>query len=317
MSNDCELRDATACNQPCVAIVIVSYEGCQDTIECIASVTRLTGCSYEIVLVDQNSLDETVEAVGAEYPFVKILRNPINDGASGGNNLGLREALKGSAEYFLLLNNDTVVAPDMLIKLVSCMEKNKQIGVIGPASFFYSQPNVVCWAGSKIDWRGRDVGNVIETSIERYGTEIRDTDLVAGGAFLIRKAVVEQVGFMDDRFFIYFDDTDYFARARSAGWELKWLPTARIFHKISQTSVRTGQHFGVYHWQRNRLLYLWKHGRPRLISCAWCLLGGVKAVFVQIMHRRQKMAIAYFRAIRDSVSGRWGGAYFRYKYWPK
>src|SRR5208337_769500 len=107
----------------------------------------------------------------------------------------------------------------------------------------------------------------------------------------IRRAVLEQVGLLDDRFFIYFEECDLCARASRAGWKLMYLPTAKLWHKISQVQQAIGNDFGNYHWQRNRLLYLWKNGNPRLLGCLWCIASALKAAAVQALKGQRHQAV--------------------------
>jgi GT2 family glycosyltransferase len=302
--------------QPQITIVVVTYKGLNDTLECIESLSRLTYKNWRLVVVDQNSRDGTPQAVRAKYPWVDVVENPVNDGFTGGNNLGMREALKSPADYLFLLNNDTIIEPELLDKLIIPMENDPKIGIIGPTQLYYKNPGIVCWAGSRLDWRGRPCmgsENANDVPLETLDMRMRETGYVHGCAMLIRRAVLERVGLLDDRFFIYFEECDLCARASRAGWKLMYLPTAKLWHKVSQVQQVLGNDFGIYHWQRNRLLYLWKNGNPRLIGCFWCIFSGVKNAAVLTLKGQRHSAMVWWRALRDSLTGRWGDAFFSYK----
>ncbi len=301
---------------PHVSIVVVSYNGEKDTMECLKSISDLTYDNVDTILVDQNSKDGTVQAVKQHYPWVRLIKNHQNDGITGGNNIGLKEALAHSTDYILLLNNDTIIEPSLLQKLVDALENDRSIGIASPTAFYYNRPDVICYAGIKIDCRGQNYGTE-GISINSLDMNIRETDLAAGGAVIIRKSVIEQIGLMDNRFFIYFDDTDFCARARQAGWKIMYIPTAKIWHKISHTSEALGNHFGVYHWRRNRLLYLWKNGKPRLLCCLWCILGDTRTLLQLFLTGHKAHAMVMIRALKDSLTGRWGSTFFSYKNWVK
>ncbi|MGO8837771.1 MAG: glycosyltransferase family 2 protein [Limisphaerales bacterium] len=299
--------------QPHVTIVMVTYKGLNDTLECIESLAKLTYKNWRIILVDQNSNDGTPQTVRTKYPWVCMIENPVNDGFTGGNNLGLRKALEFPTDYLFLLNNDTTVEPELLDKLVAPMEADPKIGIIGPTSLYYKEPGIVCWAGSTVDWRGHQPDNICNVPFETLDMRTRETGFVCGCAMFIRRAVLEQVGLLDDRFFIYFEECDLCARASRAGWKMMYLPTAKLWHKISQVQQAIGNDFGNYHWQRNRLLYLWKNGNPRLLGCLWCIASALKAAAIQAMKGQRHQAVVSLRALRDSLTGRWGGTFFTYK----
>ena len=303
-------------NPPHIAIVVVTYKGLNDTLECIESLSKLTYKNWRLILVDQHSNDGTPQAVRAKYPWVHVIENPVNDGFTGGNNLGMRKALELATDYVFLLNNDTIVEPELLDKLIVPMEIDPRIGIIGPTSLYYKNPEIVCWAGSSLDWRGRlsnDSIKACDIPFDKLDLQMRGTGYVHGCAMLIRRSVLEQIGLFDDRYFIYFEECDLCARASRAGWKLMYLPTAKLWHKISQVTQVIGKDFGTYHWQRNRLLYLWKNGKPRLIGCAWCIIGALKKIAVLSLRGQKHQALVWWRALRDSLTGRWGGTFFSYK----
>jgi GT2 family glycosyltransferase len=302
--------------QPHITIVVVTYKGLKDTLECIESLSKLTYKNWRLVLVDQNSGDGTPQTVRTRYPWVEVLENPVNDGFSGGNNLGMRKALELPSDYLFLLNNDTIVEAELLDKLVAPMLEDPKIGIIGPTELYYNNPDIVCWAGSRLDWRGRTEAvseNLKDVPLESLDMRMRETGYVCGCAMLIRRIVLEQVGLFDNRFFIYFEECDLCARTARAGWKLMYLPTAKLWHKISQVQQAIGNDFGIYHWQRNRLLYLWKNGNPRLIGCLWCIFGALKTAAGLALQGQGRQAIVWMRALRDSLTGKWGATFFSYK----
>jgi GT2 family glycosyltransferase len=295
---------------PHVTIIMVTYKGLNDTLECLESLSRLTYKNWRIILVDQNSNDGTPQAVRTKYPWVCLIENPVNDGFTGGNNLGLRKALEVSTDYLFLLNNDTIVEAGLLEKLVAPMELDRKIGIIGPTMLYYDQPDIIWWAGSHIDWRGRPHHHGEGQSMDALDMRMRETGFVCGCGMLIRRAILEQLGLLDDRFFIYYEEADLCARARRADWKIIYLPTAKLWHKISRVLKMVGNDFGIYHSQRNRLLYLWKNGNPRLPACLFCIASGLKSVTVLFLKGQRHQALVMLRALRDSLTGRWGSRFF-------
>jgi GT2 family glycosyltransferase len=260
--------------------------------------------------VDQNSGDGTPEAVRAQHPEVQVIANPVNDGFTGGNNLGLRAALERATDYLFLLNNDTVVEPGLLEKLVAPMEADRGIGIIGPAMLYHKEPNIIWWAGSHIDWRGRPHHYGDGDAIETLDMRMRETGYVCGCGMLIRRAVLDQLGLLDSRFFIYYEEADLCARARRAGWKIMFLPSARLWHKVSRVIAMVGNDFGTYHSGRNRLLYLWKNGNPRSLACLFCIGSTLKTATVLALKGQRHQARVILRALRDALTGRWGSTFF-------
>jgi GT2 family glycosyltransferase len=313
MSNAIASRAGELAVAPSVAIILVSFKGLNDTLACLDSLSKLTYRNIAIVLVDQNSKDGTPEAVRSRYPSVQVIENPVNNGFTGGNNVGMQAALSRNPDYVFLLNNDTVVEPGLLEKLVAPMEADPRMGIIGPTMLYFSEPETLWWAGSKIDWRGRPIHYGSGESVKKLDMTMRDTGYVCGCGMLIRRAVLEQVGLLDDRFFIYFEEADLCARARRAGWRIVYLPSAQLWHKISKVTEIIGNDFGAYHWNRNRLLYLWKNGNPRLLVCLVCIASGLKAAFRLFFKGKPHEARIMLRALKDSLTGRWGSTFFSYK----
>jgi hypothetical protein len=297
---------------PHVTIIVVTFKALNDTLECLDSISKMTYSNLRVILVDQNSQDGTVEAVRGQFPRVDLIENLTNDGFTGGNNLGLRAAMEQPTAYVLLLNNDTIVEPGLLEKLLAPMETDMTVGIIGPTMLFYKEPNTICWAGSYVDWRGWAHIYGYGQLIGAIDMQPRETGYVAGCGMMIRRALLEEVGFFDNRFFIYYEEVDLCARARRAGWRVMYLPSAKMWHKISRVTELLGRDFALYHMQRNRLLYLWKDGNPRLLCCLWCIASGLRAAVSLCLKGERHQEVVLLRALRDSLSNRWGNTFFSY-----
>jgi len=212
---------------------------------------------YEVVVVDNGSMDGSAEAIRAHFPQVTLIENRENLGFVGGNNVGLCRALKGNADYVFLLNNDTEVDPLLLRQLVEVAESDPTIGVVGPMIYYYDEPEVIWSAGGAIDWqRGstRMVG-LNERDVGQFGREPQGVDFVSGCAMLVRKAALERVGLLDERFFAYYEEVEWCVRMRHAGFKIVHVPQARLWHKITPER-RADSSLVYYYMTRNRLLFL-------------------------------------------------------------
>ena len=242
---------------PHVAIIILNWNGRDDTLACLASLARLDYTLCTTIVVDNHSTDNSVAAIRAAYPTATVLEAKENLGYVGGNNLGIEHAQKMGADYMLLLNNDTEVAPDFLSLLVSAAEVESQIGVVGPTIYYFDQPGVIWSAGGIIAWnQGRTwMMNLDEIDRGQLGHSPRPVSFVTGCALMAKQAVFERVGLLDPRFFAYYEESEWCVRAARAGYKILHVPQAKLWHKISHVSRNTSPIVN-YYMTRNRLLFL-------------------------------------------------------------
>lgn len=219
-----------------VAIIILNWNGKEDTLECLESVFRLDYPNFEVIVVDNGSSDGSVEAVRDAYPQATLIENGANLGFSGGNNVGIRYALERGAEYVWLLNNDTTVEPDSLRSLVACAEAHPKVGMLSPVIYYYDEPEAVWFAGGVIDWRtGRTNHLCVPGAFSAADSEER---YICGCAILIKRKTIERIGVLDERFSpAFYEDTDWSVRCVEKGFQLAIAKDAKIFHK---GSVSTG-----------------------------------------------------------------------------
>lgn len=247
---------APAQTDPLVVIILVNWNGRPDTLACLASLRAVTYRRKRVLVVDNGSSDGSAAAIRAEYPEVLLIESPTNLGYVGGNNLGLRRAHELKAEYALLLNNDTVVAPDFLERMIR-VAVEPTVGMVSPMIYYATLPETLWSAGGKVDWTRGHTQMVGEDQIDngQFGAEPYETDFVSGCALLIRLAVVDQIGPLDERFFAYYEDAEWGVRARRAGYRVVNVPGAKVWHKILP-EARFGSDSLAYYFTRNRLLFL-------------------------------------------------------------
>lgn len=252
-----------------VFIVIVNFNGLKDTLECLKSVKKcvVRGAKCKIAVVDNGSKADDVREL-KKLKGIKLIESKVNTGFTGGNNLGIKYALKEGADYILLLNNDTTVDKDFLEILLETADLYDNAGIFTPKIYFapgfefhkdkYSKQergHVIWSAGGVIDWNnvyGQNYG-VDDTDIGQY-EKIQETHFATGAAMLVRKEVFEQIGFFDDKLFLYFEDVEFCQRAKAAGWKIMFVPDSKVWHKVSQSSG-IGSDLNDYYITRNRLLF--------------------------------------------------------------
>jgi hypothetical protein len=302
-------------NWPSVAIIVLTWNQREVTVDCLASLRQLDYPTdrLHVVLVDNGSADGTADAVRAAYPEVTMLVNADNLGFAEGNNVGLRYALTTDAAYAMLLNNDTAVDSMMLQHLVRVAESDPWIGMVGPKILYYDQPDVIWCVGGEIDWRtGSTRRLAAEEPDEAPGAaEQTDIDFASGCAILVRRAVLEHVGLLDPRFFIYYEETDWCYRTRAGGWRIVYVPMARVWHKVSAL-MGTASPATDYYMNRNVFLFIQKngHGQRRVTASVRAAARGLipVAAYTFKSHGGSRLPNRNARvlALRDALLGRWG-----------
>ena len=243
---------------PRVAIIILNWNGKEDTIECLESLKHITYPNYEILLVDNGSADGSVECFRKRYPGMEIIENGENLGFAEGNNVGIRRAMAEGADYVLLLNNDTVVDPEFLGELVKVAEGDARIGIVGPKIYYYNSKILQTVGNRVIVSLGQPfLRGLNEEDTNQYET-ICEVDSIPGCALLIKKEVITKIGLLDFRYFAYFEDMDWNLRANRAGYKIKIVPMSKIQHKGS-ASTKLNSPLYYYLHTRNRILFVKRH----------------------------------------------------------
>tara|TARA_R110000787_G_scaffold73084_3_gene162802 strand:- start:1825 stop:3870 length:2046 start_codon:yes stop_codon:yes gene_type:complete len=243
-----------------IGIVLLNWNGKDDTLECLTSLSQISYSNYQVVVVDNGSSDDSVHAIKESFPDVTLIETGANLGFAEGNNVGVRHALEQNCDYVLLLNNDTVVEPNLLDVLVEYAISKGGLGVFGPKITYYDKPDVIWWAGSKWDnakQRFDHVGLNEEDSpaFDQPG----ETDYICGCALFIPTRIIDDIGLMDAKFFLTYEETDWCYRARKAGYPSYYVPGARVFHKISVSFGGANSPLQQYFYTRNKLLWAARH----------------------------------------------------------
>lgn len=301
-----------------ISIIIVNYNTPDDTKAVVQSLREIEhqGFEYKIIVVDNGS-KEPLNFTGAFYkqhPRLEILRSESNLGFSGGNNLGIQHAIDHyDSDYYLLLNSDTVVKADFLQELFKLMKKDAKIGLAVSKIYFHrgyeyfansyleaEKHRVLWYAGGKVDWTNLLAYHIGIDEVDRgHFDQVSDTDFATGCVTLISREVMERIGPLDDRYFLYSEDVDYSLRVREAGLKVIYCPTSVVYHKIGRSTGGAGSPLQQYYQTRNRIFLTMRHApwRSKLtaLHLAFNLLVGGnrserKAVIDAIIGRMGKQA---------------------------
>lgn len=252
-----------------VFIIILNWNRFEDTFDCLRSVRSLNVQGYElkILIVDNGSTDGSLEKLKG-IKDISLISNECNLGFAGGNNIGIKYALQNGADYVVIINNDVILEKNSLNQLVKTALNNPTFGAISPKIFFeknyefyknkYNETDkgkVIWYAGGIIDWKnvygsGRGVDEVDKGKFDK----ITNTDFATGTCMLLTRTALEKVGVFDDKYFMYYEDTDLSQRLKRKRFEVIYTPNATIWHKVSQSSG-IGSDLNDYFITRNRMLF--------------------------------------------------------------
>jgi GT2 family glycosyltransferase len=252
-----------------LSVCIVTFQARHLLQDCLNSLFKHTGLNFEVIVVDNGSKDGVKEMLEEQYPQVIFIENKHNTGYTRPMNQALRQA---SGRYLLQLNPDTLILPNALTNLVAFMDNHKEVGICGPKvlnrDLTLQKP---CRRGESTPWavisyftglaklfpNNKLFGQYLMSYIDE--DEIHTVAGVAGSCMLIRRQVVDQIGFLDERFFAYQEDADYCLRARKAEWKVYYMPEAQIIHYGGMGGSRQDPYRSIFEWHRSYFQYFQKN----------------------------------------------------------
>jgi len=327
-----------------VVIIILNWNGWEDTIECLESLYQITYPNYDVIVVDNGSEDESIEKIkdyvegkikveskffeyepsnkpiriieytreeaeagGGKQKEIEdvpsnrkmiIIKNEKNYGFAEGNNIGMRYALKAlNPDYVLLLNNDTVVDKEFLGELVKVAESDKKIGIVGPKMYYTDRPDVLWFAGGKINWylEHYQIGQNQKDTAQF--DEISKVDFISGACMSIKREIVEKIGMLPKEYFLGFEDIDYCVNAIRHHYKCVYVPKSKIWHKKSASYTRGRMaDYQIELGFKNRIIFRYKYlATPEFILYIICLIHIV--IPIHFFYR-----IAYSHDLRGAIS---------------
>ncbi len=286
-----------------VSIITINYNGWQDTCELIKSIKRYESYPHEIIVVDNASKDNDVIHIRSSYPEVIVIESSQNLGFAGGNNLGYAHA---RGEYLFFLNNDMVIKSSILEPMIDCLLENK-IGGVSPCIVSLYHPQILQYYGyqelSSITLRHT---TLTYDPLKREMFLIpKVTQVLHGGAMMVRRDVIECVGRMTEDYFLFFEEFDWSKRIREAGYKLYYEPRAIVYHKESMT-IKPQTPLREYYLARSRMIFARRncHGIYKYLSCCYQLLFAMpKKILLYLKKKR-------FDLIKAIWQGTWSGLFF-------
>jgi GT2 family glycosyltransferase len=282
-------------------------------------------------VVDNGSEGNDARALEEKFrDYAHVVRNDRNYGYTGGNNIGIRYVSdRSSPDYVLILNNDTIVAPDFLDRMIKTAESDASIGIAGPKVYYHKFPDRIQSAGARVNMRTGQASliGVKEVDSGQYDKQ-REVDYVIGCCLLIKREVIQKVGLFDESYFCYWDETDYCFRAREAGYKVVYVPGAKIWHKaplklrMQEKSPQSGKASGLsyYFMARNNFKFMRKHATKGQYRSFLLYFFGYHFWFMTavclLYHRDVGRLLGFYRGAKDGVFSSESGAGHYGGDWP-
>jgi len=245
-------------NEPKISLIIVNWNKKNDLLECLESVQKLNYSNFNTIVVDNGSIDDSLEMIKQNFSKVFLIKNKKNLGFAKGNNQGIELALRKGADYVFLLNNDAVIEKNCLRELVKVVESNKKYGVLGPKIYYFSVPNRIQSVGEIFI---RSLGLTFHRERKKFDkgqfNSITEVDFISGCAMLLKTEAIKKVGLFDELFFSYLEDLDLCYRLKKKGYKTIVVPTAKVWHKESLSTK--GTTFKLFFKTRNSIIFMRKN----------------------------------------------------------
>lgn len=244
-----------------IGIIVLNWNGKEDTKKCISSLLLLSYPHVEIIIVDNGSTDGSVAIFREQFPTCTLIETGENLGYAGGNNAGIEYGITKGFDFFLLLNNDTTVDPLILEAFLDAFTKEPKVGILGAKIYLMNDRTRLDHFGGNWNHSRREF-DYVGYKDEDLGQweHSQHLDYVCGAAIMIKREVVETIGVLDSRFFLYWEEADFCFRAKQNGFEIKTCPQAKIWHKVSASFTGGKPHASYFVW-RNRLLWIERNFR--------------------------------------------------------
>jgi len=298
---------------PQVSIIILNWNGLRDTIECLESLRRISYPNYNVFLVDNASAGNDVAVLREKFgDYLHIIQNDQNYGFAKGNNIGIRYALEMTADYVLLLNNDTVVDPSFLDELVGVAEADKIVGIACPVIYWYHQPDQIWFSGQRKVNLFR--GTITPDRQMDVSHPVLHTEFATGAAMLIRADTIRRLGFLPEDYLFGVEDIDYSLRVLRQGLKIAVVARAKVWHKGSGssagiTTARVGYHYSG--WQMLRREHLSSVGYVLATVCgfAWASIQFSILFLGYLRHGDRHSICTLFQKTAQAVRGIFQGSF--------
>lgn len=287
-----------------ISIITINFNGSQSTIGLIKSLAGQTDKDFETILIDNASEEADFSALSGSASGgnnIFLIKNEKNSGFSGGNNIGIKKALQDGADWVVLLNNDTWVESGFIASLKAKLSQSE--GVVGIP---LNEGDYTAYCG-KLEWLKptlRHIHNPLYSEVL-----VRNSSYYAiGGAVAIHKDVFRKIGYLDEKYFLYFEDADISLRAKKAGFNLVFLEEPKVHHQVSSTTKKLGSPLLLRYHYRNSLYFNFKNGpgHIKFFVWPWSVWIITKQLLKIMLMRRQNESLAILMGVFDFYFNKMG-----------
>ena len=299
------------------AIILLNWNAYEDTFACLKSLENLTYDHFHVFLVDNDSQDDSFSKLKNDYESdsflipVTFIQSGGNIGFAGGNNVGIKEAYEKGYEYFWLLNNDTEVDSEALTPLVNYLKENKDVGIVGSKIYYYGT-NKIWFAGGTDNLNtGKTVHIGMGEEDQGQYNENIEVGYITGCSLAFKRELIDSIGYMDEDYFLYYEETDWNVHARKQGWRVVYLFKSVVYHKVSQSMKTNNQYPAVfvdYYDIRNSYYFLKRNGNS---TNAWLLIWyrifkKIVKIFIKNYPDKKKRYLYIKKALLDAFTNSMG-----------
>lgn len=290
-------------SQQKVGLVTVTFNSGRVIEDFLDSLLKQSYDNYSLYIIDNCSKDDTLKCLEPYLsdPRIVLIKNKDNIGVAAGNNQGIIRALEDRCDSILLINNDTEFEPALVDTLVQAMQ-NLKCDLIVPKILYHDEPQRIWFAGGRfLPWKAYQNVHEGDGEIDKgQYDQVRKIDYSPTCCMLITRETFASIGIMDEKYFVYYDDTDFCLRALRAGLTMYIFPAARLTHKVSSLTGGKVSDFGMHYLTRNFVYYVRKNiGMP--LAVFWLLM-------IQInLHRRLLLRIDAFHGYKIKQKAFWCG----------
>jgi GT2 family glycosyltransferase len=255
-----QYRRIKVSKNPKVFVITLNWNGKKWLNDCLSSVLAMDYPNFEVVMVDNGSMDGSMDLVRDKFPQVHVVETGRNLGYARGFNAGLQYAAAQGAEYFLIMNNDTVIDSETLSALVKTALKEPKAGFVTGKIYYYDNPRILQTVGKKEDsirWNGDHIGYGEEDTGQFE--EVEERPFIDDIMTLVDSRVYDEVGGYDPQFFLQCEEFDWQVRAKKMGWKFYYTPKAKLWHRVSMSMGGTGNAIGRYFDTRSHMVVIARH----------------------------------------------------------